>query len=66
MRFEIINDKGTIVMNCSSIDCMPNKEQIDVMLQIGYKFKVDNRIISKKKIVEIIKEKQINEESCSV
>lgn len=57
MIFEVINDKGKTVMNTNDLSCIPNKKQLLEMSMSGYKFKIDGKVISKNKIIEIIKER---------
>lgn len=57
MIFEVINDKGKTVMNTNDLSCIPNKKQLLEMSTSGYKFKIDGKVISKNKIIEIIKER---------
>lgn len=55
MKFEVINDKGQVVMTTTSMNCIPDKTEIESISKSGYKFKVDNVITTKKKILEMIK-----------
>ena len=56
MKFEVINDKNKVVMHTESMSCIPNREIVESMITSGYKFKVDNKILTKKKIIDLIKE----------
>lgn len=56
MKFEILDEKGKAVFNTNMIECIPVKNHIDMMSKSGYKFKIDNKIISKKKLEEFITE----------
>ena len=56
MKFEILDEKGKAVFNTTMIECIPVKNHIDMMSKSGYKFKIDNKIISKKKLEEFITE----------
>ena len=60
MKFELINEKNKVVMNTSSFECVPCKEQIEDMLNFGYKIKVDNKVLSKKKIEEFLNIKGVS------
>lgn len=56
MKFEVINDKNKVVMHTESISCIPDRGIIESMIAAGYKFKIDNKILTKKKIIDLIKE----------
>ena len=53
MKFEIINQEDKTVMQTGYVECIPDKETIDFMIMGRYKFKIDGKIVSKKKIDEI-------------
>ena len=53
MKFEIVNQDGKTVMQTESTECIPDRENIDLMIKGKYKFKIDGKIVSKKKIDEI-------------
>lgn len=50
MKFEVINPDGETVFNTESKKCIPTKSQIESMAKAGYKFKLDGKAISKKKL----------------
>lgn len=56
LKFEVVNDKNITVMSTTSSTCIPNESQINSMLNAGYKIRVNNKIIAKKKLNEFIKE----------
>ena len=56
MKFEVINDKNIIVMNTTSIYCIPNKEMLILMSKAGYRFRLDGKIITTKKLNDMLKE----------
>lgn len=56
MKFEIINDKSKTVMQTEYISCIPDKDELNSMQIAGYKFKIDGKIISAKKLKEWLKE----------
>lgn len=58
MIFQILNEIGETVMYTENTKYIPNKQQIDIMAKAGYKFKMDNKIISKKKLEEFINDKE--------
>lgn len=53
-KFEVVNDKGAVVMHCTSVSCIPDEFDIESMARAGYKFKIDGNPANKKKIKEII------------
>lgn len=55
MKFEAIQN-GEIIFVTEQISCIPPKRQIEIMTKAGYKFKIDGKIITKKRIEEILKE----------
>ena len=55
MLFEIYNEKGNRVFYTDCKNCLPSIEQVNAMLNDGYKFKLDAKSISKKNISELIK-----------
>lgn len=55
-ELKIINDRGKAVMSTSYIECFPSKSQINSMIQNGYKFRLNNKMVSKKVLEEFIKE----------
>lgn len=52
MKFEIINDKGQTLMQTTSIECIPNKDILDSMSKLGYKFKIRGKPASKKNVCD--------------
>ena len=54
MKFEIVNEKGVVVFNTEYNECIPTKQQIDDMSKAGYKFKIDGKNATKKKVLELI------------
>ncbi len=54
MKFEVINDKGKVVFNTTETSCLPTKTEINSMTKAGYKFKIDNKSIAKKKLEEMM------------
>ena len=56
MFFEVLNSDGKTVFNTSESACLPRGEQIKNMLNIGYKFRVDNKILTKKALNEFMKQ----------
>ena len=55
MKFEVINDKNKVVMHTLSPSCIPSKDILTSMLNAGYKFKLDGKMLSKKAINELAK-----------
>lgn len=56
MKFEIINDKNKVVMNTEHWSCIPDKDVLTSMQKTGYKFKLDGKTITIKKLSDKIKE----------
>ena len=56
MKFEIINDKSKVVMNTTFASCIPDKNTLNEMAKAGYKFKLDGKVATAKKICEKLKE----------
>lgn len=54
MHFEVINDKGRVVMQTQYASCIPHKKQIIAMLKAGYKIRVDGKTMTKKKLEDLI------------
>ena len=54
MKFEVINPFGKLVMNTEYEECIPDKEQINKMLKVGYKFKLNGKSLNKKEVVEFV------------
>lgn len=59
--FEVINPDGRAVMGASSINCLPTNEQLISMSKAGYKFKLNKKAISLKKLKSFISEGNDNE-----
>lgn len=57
MKFEVINDKNKTVYYTHKEQDIPCKEQLASMIDAGYKFKIDGKVASKKKVEELIKQK---------
>lgn len=57
-ELKIMDDRGRTVMSTSYIECFPSKSQIVSMVQNGYKFRLNNKMVSKKVLEEFIKENE--------
>jgi hypothetical protein len=55
MKFEVLNSIGKTVMQCSEINCIPDNNQLSLMANAGYKFKINDKVVSQNKIKEFIK-----------
>lgn len=53
MKFQVINDKGVGVMATHYTSCMPDDVQLASMSKAGYKFKIDGKVASIKKVKEV-------------
>jgi len=54
MNFEVINDSGATVMHCDDPSCIPDVDELSEMSKSGYKFKIDSKTLSVKKIKETL------------
>ena len=54
MKFEAINSQNKVVMNTKYEERVPDKEQCEHMLKVGYKFRLDDKILTKKKLDEFL------------
>ncbi len=53
MLFQVVNDKGVPVMRTEHKSCIPDDSQLSSMLKVGYKFKIDGKAASIKKVKEV-------------
>ncbi len=56
MKFEVVNDKNKVVMSTTSPSCIYDKDTLNLMSKAGYKFKLDGKAITIKKLNEQLKE----------
>ena len=56
MKFEVVNNKNKTVMSTTSTSCIYDKDILNSMSKAGYKFKLDGKAISLKKLNEKLKE----------
>ena len=56
MKFEVFNDKDERAMYTEHISCIPDKDILSSMLKVGYKFKLNGKAITIKKLNEQLKE----------
>ena len=56
MKFEVVNDKNITVMSTTSASCIYDKDILKSMAKAGYKFKLDGKTITVKKLDEKLKE----------
>ena len=56
MKFEVINTKNKTVMSTTSPSCIYDKDILSSMSKAGYKFKLDGKTITVKKLNEKLKE----------
>ena len=55
MKFEVINDKSKPVMTCTQESCIPLADILKSMSAAGYKFRLNGKVVSAKKIMELRK-----------
>ena len=58
MKFEVVNDKNKAVMSTTSWSCVYDKDILNSISKAGYKFKLDGKAITLKKLNEKLKEIQ--------
>lgn len=58
MKLEIFNESGKRVFITCEKSCFPKKSEINTMSKVGWKFKLDDKRISKKNLEEIIVNKK--------
>ena len=63
MKFEVINSDSKTLMQTTTWVCIPDKDTLKSMSAKGYKFKLDGKTITAKKIGEKIKEASDGEDN---
>ncbi len=58
MIFEVVNKDGKTEMNTEYIQYIPTKSQMASMSKVAYKFKIDGKITTKKRIDELLSGKE--------
>lgn len=53
MTFQVINDKGVPVMRTEYESCIPDDSQLSSMSKAGYKFRIDAKAASVKRVKEV-------------
>lgn len=53
MKFEVINDKNKTVYHTHKIKDIPIKDFLTSMINAGYRFKIDGKVASKKRVEEL-------------
>lgn len=51
--FQVVDDKGVTVMRTDFISCIPDDNQLTSMSKSGYKFKINGKVVSIKKVKEV-------------
>lgn len=54
MKFEVVNDKGVAMMSCTNINLIPDEKQLLSIAEAKYKFKLNGKYITRKKLKEFI------------
>ena len=57
MKFEVVNDKNKVMFRCDDVSCIPDPADIKMMSAGGFKFRIDGKIISARKVIEYTKQK---------
>ena len=52
MKFEVVNSGGETVMQTEYIECIPDQTILDAMYKSGYRFKLNGKMATKKKVEE--------------
>ena len=53
MKFQVVNRDNIPVMCTESVSCVPDEKELLSMQKAGYKFKVDGKVMTIKKIKEM-------------
>ena len=53
MLFQVINDKGITTMSTEYESCIPDDSQLSSMSKAGYKFRIDGKTASVKRVKEV-------------
>lgn len=56
MKFEVINDKNTVVSITHHQECIPSKKVLTAMSKAGHRLRLNGKIMSLKKILEQLEE----------
>ena len=56
MKFEVINNESATLMQTTTWLCVPDEDTLKSMSKAGYKFKLDGKAITVKKLNEKLKE----------
>lgn len=54
MKFKVINPNGRTVMSTEYICCIPDEYELKSMSKAGYKFQIDGKNATLKKIKELV------------
>lgn len=52
MKFEVINQFGTVFLHTDDISCIPDIDQLKEISAANYKMKLDGKVMSPGKIAE--------------
>lgn len=63
MTFEVINDKDNIMMCTHDISYIPALDILKIMREGNFRFRLDGKIISYKKLEKFLKEEANKEEA---
>ena len=56
MNFEVLNDKNKVVMHTDFLSCVPKVDILTLISRAGYKFRLDGKAVSLKKLKDYLKE----------
>ena len=54
MQFEVLNRDGNVVMHTTSVSCIPTVAELTAMGCVGYRYKLDGKVVSKSKICDYV------------
>lgn len=55
MKFQIFGKDNKCKLVAESKACIPNMQELKLMSKVGYKFKLDGKVVSLAKLKEILK-----------
>ena len=54
MIFQVLSDKGKVMMRTEHFSCLPKDSELASLSKAGYKFKIDGKQCSLKRVKEYI------------
>ena len=56
IKFEVVNADGKVLFSTKYKECIPLKSEIDTLIKAGYKIKINEKAVTKKKMIELLGE----------